>query len=135
MNDMPRTYREEPEPAPRDMAWLLPAHIALTLLPLGQFQKDHADHLFVIIVAAELMAKRVKAHNTFRIAKAAEELLAEMSVRSETDVGWTVSEAETKQLIEALNLVDQFIRMQPNRRVIEALSMIETECLKYLKNN
>lgn len=136
MNDMNSAHFEvEPQAAPRDMGWLLPAHIALTLLPLGQFQRDQADSLFVIFVAAKSIATKRKAHNTRRVTDAAEKLLARMSARSEGSEGWTVSANETKQLIKALNVADQFIRLQSDKDVVAALHLIQEECVKYLKNN
>lgn len=88
---------------------LLPLHMALELLPLGMFQRAHADALALIInvvsVDAVDKAPAVYAH----VEKASEVLIA-MKARVDVGKNWGATSDERKTLMTAIVEFDKYLR-------------------------
>lgn len=104
---------------------LTPLHISATLLPLGLFSREHADHACKIInlVAADSASK---GNGLWQVADKAATAILSMKHRADNGEPWDASEDERQVLIEAIIKMDRYIRTWTNRRFMTAAVTVDT---------
>ena len=102
---------------------VLPLHVALTLLPLGLFTREHADSLAktINIVFVDAGDKHVQAHSH---ASKAGEVLCSMFKRVKEGKSWNVTADERDMLMQAVIGMDKHVRtMTTNRLLVAAITV------------
>ena len=104
---------------------LTPLHISATLLPLGLFSREHADHACKIInlVAADSASK---GNGLWQVADQAGAVILSMKYRADNGEPGGASEDERQVLIEAIVKMDRYIRTWTNRRFMTAAITVDT---------
>lgn len=97
--------------------YVMPLHVALELLPLGLFNKDHANKLAVVI---NLMSVDSAASNTsvYAAANACADILSSMFERVQQGKSWNVTTEERARLREYILIFDRALRTWTSQRLL-----------------
>lgn len=104
---------------------VLPLHVSLAMLPLGLFNRQHADGLAKVIniVFIDANERDSVAH---RAASAAGEVLCSMYNRVNEGKAWNTTKDEKTKLTAAIVAMDKYVRkITTNRLVIAAMTIDE----------
>lgn len=99
---------------PEQVAKLVtPLHMAVELLPLGLFAKEHADHVakVVSLIAADSAGKN---NGVWRIADRAGQVLLSMHKRVKDGANWGATVDERRILRETILAMDKYMRTWTN---------------------
>lgn len=97
--------------------YVMPLHVALELLPLGLFNKDHANGLAQII---NLMSVDSATNNraVYVAANACADVLTSMFERVQQGKAWSVTAEERTQLREYILIFDKALRTWTSQRLL-----------------
>lgn len=97
--------------------YVTPLHVALELLPLGLFNKDHANHLAKIInlISVDSAARDTKG---YAAANACADILSAMFERVQAGKSWNVTTEERARLREYILIFDRSIRTWTSNRLL-----------------
>lgn len=97
--------------------YVTPLHIALELLPLGLFNKDHANNLAKIInlITVDTVNKDVK---VYAAANACADILSAMFERVQAGKSWNVTTEERARLREYILIFDRSMRTWTSNRLL-----------------
>lgn len=104
---------------------VMPLHMALELLPLGLFSREHADHLakMINIVFVDATGKSERA---MHYATRAGDVLTAMWTRHKQGKSWGTTSEERKELFQCIVEIDQYLRrMTTDRLKIAAVTIDE----------
>lgn len=104
--------------------YMTPLHVALELLPLGLFNKDHANHLAKII---NLISVDSAARDTagYAAANACAGILTAMFERVKAGKSWNVTTEERARLREYILIFDRSIRTWTSSRMLVNASTVD----------
>lgn len=116
-----RGYLLLPEQVAR---YVTPLHVALELLPLGLFNRDHANHLAMVInLVAVDSAERDG--NMRAVADRAADVVLTMFRRVREGRSWNVTAEERRTLIECVTRMDRYLRTWTSSRMIVASTVVD----------
>lgn len=97
--------------------YVMPLHVALELLPLGLFNKDHANSLAQVI---NLMSVDSAARNSivYSAANACADILSSMFERVQHGKSWNVTAEERAQLRGYILIFDRALRTWTSQRLL-----------------
>lgn len=97
--------------------YVMPLHVALELLPLGLFNKDHANSLAQVI---NLMSVDSAARNkiVYSAANACADILSNMFERVQHGKSWNVTAEERAQLRGYILIFDRALRTWTSHRLL-----------------
>jgi len=97
--------------------YVMPLHVALELLPLGLFNKDHANKLAVVI---NLMSVDSAARSkiVYSAANACADILSSMFERVQQGKSWNVTAEERAQLRGYILIFDRALRTWTSQRLL-----------------
>ena len=97
--------------------YVMPLHVALELLPLGLFNKDHANSLAQVI---NLMSVDSAAKNkiVYSAANACADILSSMFERVQHGKSWNVTAEERAQLRGYILIFDRALRTWTSQRLL-----------------
>jgi hypothetical protein len=98
-------------------------HLALTLLPIGAFTRQHADELAKVINIVFVDAGVQSA--SYGAAAKAGEVLTAMFTRVKEGKSWNVTSDERRALTEAIVVIDKHVRTMTTVKVIEAARNVD----------
>ena len=104
--------------------YVMPLHVALELLPLGLFNKDHANSLAQVI---NLMSVDSAARNSivYSAANACADILSNMFERVQHGKSWNVTTEERARLREYILIFDRSIRTWTSSRMLVNASTVD----------
>ena len=104
--------------------YVTPMHMALELLPLGLFNKDHGNHLAMVInlVAVDAAAS---GNGMWAVAKQAGDVLTTMYDRVKAGKTWNTTGEERKILAECITKMDRYLRTWTSARLITAAATVD----------
>ncbi len=101
----------------------LPLHVALTLLPLGLFTRDHANKVAFIcnVVMEDARGRNEVSHQAAQLAG---ETLYSMLRRVEQGKSWNVTQVERDTLMSSIVMMDTHIRLMTRHRWLQAALVV-----------
>lgn len=103
---------------------LTPLHMAVELLPLGHFGREHADHVAKIINVVA-MDPASKGNGMLEVADEAGQILLAMKARVDAGKSWNCTAAERERLTACILKMDKYMRTWTNRRFTIAAMTVD----------
>ena len=103
---------------------LTPLHMAVELLPLGHFGREHADHVAKIINVVA-MDSASKGNGMWEVADEAGQILLAMKARVDAGKSWNCTVAERERLTACILKMDKYMRTWTNRRFTTAAMTVD----------
>ena len=103
---------------------LTPLHMAVELLPLGHFGREHADHVAKIINVVA-MDSASKGNGMWEVADEAGQILLAMKARVDAGKSWNCTVAERERLTACILKMDKYMRTWTNRRFTIAAMTVD----------
>lgn len=100
---------------------LTPIHMAIELLPLGLYTKEHAHDLAAFLTITQVAADLCKARQIVAHGSDAAEVLLAMRDRVEAGRSWNVTTEERERLMRAIVAIDRWFPTCPMVRWQQAL--------------
>lgn len=100
---------------------LTPIHMAIELLPLGLYTKEHAHDLAAFLTITQVAADLCKARQIVAHGSDAAEVLLAMRDRVEAGRSWNVTTDERERLMRAIVAIDRWFPTCPMVRWQQAL--------------
>lgn len=99
--------------------YMTPLHMGLELLPLGLFQRHHANHLAMVInlIAVDSAGR---GNGMWEVADRAGEVLQRMFARVKDGKQWNVTVEERRVLREVILQLDRYMRTWTTNRLLVA---------------
>lgn len=103
---------------------MLPLHIALTLLPIGSFAREHADSIAKVIniVFVDADERNPSAYNA---AREAGDVLCAMFKRVREGKSWNVTTSERETLMSSILAMDKHLRTMTTTRFLIAAKTVD----------
>jgi len=104
--------------------YLTPMHMALELLPLGLFNRDHATHLARMVNLVSMdTAENNEDMNAIALELGA--ILRKMFERAEAKGSWNTTADERKQLMRCTTIIDRFFRTWTSKRLEDNAARVD----------
>ena len=103
---------------------VLPLHIALTLLPIGAFTKDHADSIAKVINVVFVDSSE-RNPSAYAAACDAGDVLCAMFKRVREGKSWNVTSSERDVLMVSILIMDKHIRTMTTTRFLIAAKTVD----------
>lgn len=113
--------------------YVTPLHVGLTLLPLGLFQRAHANHLAVVINLISVDAAN-KDQQVLDAANRGGDVLMTMFERHSVGKAWNVTATERKILQECIVLYDRALRTWTSDRLLIAAATVDVHNAQFKAN-
>ena len=107
-----------------------PIHVALELLPMGLYSEQHAHDLAAFLNVAQLAADEAGKEQIHSTAHDAAVILLRMRDRVKAGHAWNVTAGERQQLMQAVTIIDRWMRGVSSTRWARALRAVLAICDK-----
>ena len=115
-----RAYLLLPEQVAR---YVTPLHMSLELLPLGLFNRAHADHMAMVL---NLIAVDCREGDAIRpVMQEAGQILLRMYARVKEGKAWNCTADERKYLAHAIVQIDRHLRTWTSARLLVAAALVD----------
>jgi len=109
---------------------LTPIHMAIELLPLGLYTKEHAHDLAAFLTITQVAADLCKARQIVAHGSDAAEVLLAMRDRVEAGRSWNVTTDERERLMRAIVAIDRWCPMVRWQQALRKAYRLADEALE-----
>lgn len=104
--------------------YVTPMHMALELLPLGLFTRDHANHLAMVINLVAVDAAGT-GNGMWAIAQRAGDVIVAMHDRVRAGAAWNTTSDERRTLCGCIVRIDHYLRTWTSARMLIASATVD----------